>query len=837
MSVVKKSDLPIEAAGPATQTVFKVAVDAPAPDIYSYLAKPGTEVLVGQMVKVPFGWREVLGYVMSTGPDEPGRKFDLKSIKEVIVAEPLFGPDFIKMVEFVSNYYLYPPGLCIKEILPGGLSLKLNVWIGLTQKGFEAGSSLTGPAAEVFEVLAQTYPEPRLFKELLAHKSAAQRLVREGLAELVYRVDGRKSGFAYEWYLSAVPDSQYQGRVGPKEKRLWDLVKGAPPTPLSHFRNILDNPLPQAKSLAAKGLIVMESKERFRDDPNRAINLAIEDVLELTNDQHKALAAIEGALTSGQAGSFLLFGVTGSGKTEVYLRAAQKALEAGRGVLWLAPEIALTMGLEGRLKSRFPNLPISVLHSGLTAGQRHDHWLALSRGVSRLALGARSAVFAPISNLGLVVVDEEHDWAYKQDDGLRYNGRDLAAWRARESEAVLILGSATPSMESYQGTITGRLELLRMDSRPGLSVLPEVVIVDRRSEAKSRQKAIAPELRDSLTQAFQRGEQALMFINRRGTANLPMCLACGQVLKCSHCNLALTLHSKIDGELKSEQEAHTSLGPDSLLVCHGCGYRAKPPAVCPQCDSKLVRYLGVGTESLMKLVEKDFGKKGLRLDTDSTKLKGGLKEILERFAKREADFLVGTQMAAKGHDFSLLTIVGVIEADLGLNVADFRAAERTFQLLSQVSGRAGRRERPGKVYIQTRNPDHYTMTTARDHDYETFFNNEIEIRKELGYPPFARLALIRIIGPEEKSVSHWAEKAAQRARGIIGDTPPEELELFGPAPAPLTKLREKFRYQMMLRSKTSSGRHRVLKQWLPGIRSALPADIYLTVDVDPYNLI
>jgi primosomal protein N' (replication factor Y) len=591
----------------------------------------------------------------------------------------------------------------------------------------------------------------------------------------------------------------------------------------------------------------MERRERFRDDPDRALVVSHQRVERLTPDQEAALSEIGPAVDAGGAKGFLLFGVTGSGKTEVYLRAAERALAAGRGVLWLAPEIALTMGLEGRLKERFPTLPMSVLHSGLTPGQRHDHWLAISRGRSRLAIGARSAVFAPMGDLGLVIVDEEHDWAYKQDDGLRYNGRDLAAWRAREAGAVLILGSATPSLESYHGSRTGRLRLLRMDSRPGQAVLPEVRLLDRRGEPKGGRAAIAPEARSALKETFERGEQALMFINRRGLANFPMCLSCGETLRCPHCDLTLSLHSRggdprasfderEDGGT-SEEGAHAPLGPGHRLICHGCGYRAYPPSECPKCQSRLVRYLGVGTESLKKLVERDFGGKGLRLDTDIARVKGGLKGILESFARGEADFLVGTQMAAKGHDFERLTMVGVVEADLGLNVADFRAAERTFQLLSQVSGRAGRRERPGVVYIQTRVPGHYSMTAARDHDYETFFQNEIAIREELGYPPFARLALVRLAGPVEREVSDAAERAAEAARRLIGEAPPEELELFGPAPAPVSKLRERYRHQMMLRSRTASERHRILRAWIPEARKRLPADVIMTVDVDPYNLL
>ncbi|MDR2442125.1 MAG: primosomal protein N' [Deltaproteobacteria bacterium] len=838
MMPVKKSPS-LSADQDISQTIYKVAVDAPAPDIYDYLPPKGVQVRVGQMVMAPFGGRQLLGYVMSCGPVETGCRYKLKTITKVIVEEPLFGQDFFELVNFISYYYIYPPGLCVKEILPGGLGPKLKPRMALTDKGILEGPQLEGNLAKAYDLLLETHPEPRLLKDLSGLGEVPQRLCKEGLAEKIYHVDNKGAGFAYEFYLAPAPDPDFRGRIGPKEKILWELVKGCPPTPISHYRNLMDNPMPQAKSLAAKGLIVIESREKFRDDPNRALNFPAENIGQLTSSQAASLDKILAAITSKEAKGFLLFGVTGSGKTEVYLRAAQAVLERGQGVLWLAPEIALTMGLEGRLKERFPAETISVLHSRLTAGQRHDHWLALCRGNRKMALGARSAVFAPIQDLGLVIVDEEHDWAYKQDDGLRYNGRDLAAWRAQKSGAVLILGSATPSLESYHRASIGKLELLTMGSRPGRAELPEVIIVDRRDEPKGLKHAIADEVRESLKETFERGEQALMFINRRGTANLPMCLACGEALKCPHCNLSLTLHSKIDGFNKTapEEETHGNLSPDSLLVCHSCGYRAKPPSCCPNCGSYLVRYFGVGTESLIKIVERDFGKKGLRLDTDSTKLKGGLKDILERFAQREADFLVGTQMAAKGHDFSLLTMVGVVEADLGINVPDFRASERTFQLLSQVSGRAGRRERPGKVFIQTRLPEHYAMVSAKNHDFETFYQNEIKIRQDLSNPPFSRLALIRVSGLEEPQVSEWANMAADKARELIEKVGLEYLDLIGPAPSPMTKLREKYRYQMMLRAKTHVLRHKLLNLWLPAIRKLLPGGLVLTVDVDPYSLL
>jgi primosomal protein N' (replication factor Y) len=835
-------------------------------------------IAVGQMVLVPFGSREVVGYVMRLDPLGPGaaRPFRLKAISKVLVPEPLFGPELPDLVDFISWYYIYPPGLSVKEILPGGLSPKIRASYKLTEEGHSEALAQGENGSDAMLRLLECYPGALPVASLESKAKELRVLLKNDWAQVVYDIDDLNAGFSYEWYLAPKTPPAEAPRLGPKEKALYALVKDAPPTPIAHYRQLIDgNLMPQSKSLARKGLITIERRERFRDDPSRALSFPPTNIDCLTEDQIAAVTAINEAIEGKEQKGFLLFGVTGSGKTEVYLRAAEKALGMGQGVLWLAPEIALTLGLECRLKERFPNLVYSILHSALTPGQRHDHWVALRRGESKLALGARSAIFAPMSSLGLIIVDEEHDWAYKQDDGLKYHGRDLAAWRAQKDGAVLVLGSATPSLESYQRSLDGKLELLTLKSRPGLAVLPEVKIVDLREEGKMN-GSLAAQVRVGLRSTFERGEQALIFLNRRGLANLPMCLSCGEVLKCPHCSLSLTLHSNIDrhgskgvfrdgqGEFPEEAQeggvgecqaalpvdsqggqpakrellspAAAKLRPDNLLVCHGCGYRAKPKGICPKCKSPVVRYIGVGTESLALEIEKNFGKKGLRLDTDSARLKGGLKSVLEGFSNGEADFLVGTQMAAKGHDFSNLTMVGVVEADIGLNLADFRAAERTFQLLSQVSGRAGRREMPGTVYIQTRNPRHYAMTTARDHDYEEFFRNESLIRKELGYPPFSRMALIRLSGPELEAVEELAKRAANLGREIIGPRPDRDVEFFGPAPSPMSKLRDKYRQQMMLRADKASERHRFLREWLPVVRKMLPKNMALIVDVDPYNL-
>jgi primosomal protein N' (replication factor Y) len=483
---------------------------------------------------------------------------------------------------------------------------------------------------------------------------------------------------------------------------------------------------------------------------------------------------------------------------------------------------------------------VAVLHSGLSAAQRHDQWRRIRRGLAPVVLGARSAVFAPLENLGLVVVDEEHDPAHKQDDGLRYHGRDLARWRAGQAAAVLVLGSATPSFESYQAALSGRLTLLEMSERPGAAVLPRVTIVDQRAEPARGRRALSPVLGRALAETLARGEQALLFLNRRGLASLPMCLKCGQVMECPHCSRSLTLHGPPQRPEAGEC-GHAALSRGEILVCHACGYRADPPAGCPHCLAPLVRYFGVGTEKLLKIAAEACPQaRGARLDTDSTRRKGDLKNILDGFARGEFNLLVGTQMAAKGHDFPNLTLVGVVDADLGLNLPDFRAAERTFQLLTQVAGRAGRGTAPGTVLIQTLNPRHPVMRAAARHDYRAFFKAEIEARRELGYPPFSRLALIRFSGPEAAAVEAAAEAAAAGGRILgrrLAAESGEELEILGPAPAPLARPREQFLFQILIRGATSEVRRRFLAAWLPEAEKAAPAGLKLTADIDPYHFL
>ncbi|MGL4208076.1 MAG: replication restart helicase PriA, partial [Candidatus Adiutrix sp.] len=642
-----------------SQLIAQVAVSVAAPEVYSYLVPPflAQNLEVGQLVLVPLSRRECFGYVLEISAETSIDPKRLKPIKAIAKLEALFGPSLSRLINFISSYYLYPPGLCAKEILPLGLAPKLEKSIILkTDETLLPPDEIIGATFELWARLKAAHPTPLSINNLEKEGfgGAIKKMLSLGRIMISYQPVDKGPKAAYEWWLGEanLPQSPTP-RLGPKERQLWEMVSGGPPKPLSYFASYIKSPLAQAHTLTAKGLTQLFKKEIFRDDPNRAIFDDKSSAPQPTIEQAQALNHIEQALNTGGHFGFLLFGITGSGKTEVYLKAAQKTLAMGKEVLWLTPEIALTMGLEGLLKNRCGAENLAVLHSGLTAAQRHDQWVRIRRGGATIVLGARSCVFAPLENLGLVVVDEEHDWAYKQDEGLCYNGRDLAMWRAKEAGATLILGSATPSLESYNSALTGRLKLLEMRHRTKDALLPQVEIIDQRQQPSRFRETISPALKKKLGETLARGEQALLFINRRGISNLPMCLACGEVLKCPHCSRSLTLHNSQGGFSNSSEKPNPS-GPENgdssgsplnsqpdgappkTLICHSCGYRADPPNHCPKCLSPLFRYFGVGTEKLLQMAETQFPNvRGGRLDADSVRKRGGLKQIIKAFAAGE----------------------------------------------------------------------------------------------------------------------------------------------------------------------------------------------------------
>jgi primosomal protein N' (replication factor Y) len=559
----------------------------------------------------------------------------------------------------------------------------------------------------------------------------------------------------------------------------------------------------------------------------------------LTAEQSSAYQTILSRIAAGGFETFLLHGVTGSGKTEIYIRAMERMNQLGRRSLVLIPEISLTPQLLDRLNARFPG-KVGALHSGLTGAERWAQWRRIARGDFEVVIGARSAVFAPAPNLGLIIVDEEHDASYKQEEGVRYNARDVAIVRGKLLDCPVILGSATPALESYENCRQGRYRLLKITHRVEQRPLPPIETIDLRRQfdpaafAAARNAVpganrrdltdrplIAAPLAEALVANLRAGHQSLIFINRRGFANFVQCSLCGYVWRCPYCSVTLTLHLK-----------------QNRLSCHHCEYRRPHSVTCPECRNASLGGIGSGTERVEQTLRQLLPQARVaRMDRDTTSKRGSHEQILRRWEKGEFDVLVGTQMVTKGHDVSGVTLVGALLADLSLNLPDFRAAERTFQLLSQVAGRAGRGDNPGRVIVQTYAPDHYALEHLVAHDYEGFFQAESEFRRALNYPPFGRLVNLRLDGPKPAEVEKQAQALAAKLRALQARTPNyrEHVEVLGPAPAPIDKLRNRYRWQLLLRSKQSALLLSFARQAREALRRA--PNVRLHIDVDPYSML
>jgi primosomal protein N' (replication factor Y) len=570
------------------------------------------------------------------------------------------------------------------------------------------------------------------------------------------------------------------------------------------------------RELAEKNIILLKEEEVYRDPFGESLT-EFEIPEKLTDEQAAALDQLLPAVQQQKFNTFLLHGITGSGKTEVYLRAAAATLEQSRSVLVLVPEIALATQLEAHFLSRFGRR-VALMHSGLTPGQRFDQWNRIIKGEASVVIGARSAIFSPLVDPGLIIVDEEHDSSYKQDDGFRYQARDLAVLRGSQCNAVVVLGSATPSSISYHHALQDKYHLLVMEKRISDRSLPDVKVVNMLAmqTVSGRPAVFSNELVKELRKNFENGEQSLIFLNRRGFANFMMCRDCGQPVQCRNCQISLTLHKT-----------------SNKLLCHYCGYTVPSKTVCTNCQSTSLVALGVGTERLQDELAGLFPKARIeRLDRDTCVKRNDYLRILKAVHRGEIDILLGTQMITKGHHFPNVTLVGIVQADTGLGMPDFRAGERTFQLISQVSGRAGRGEKPGRVIVQTFQPEHHSIEMSTRHDYLGMYNREIALRKRLDYPPFARLINLRIEGKEEKDVQAAAKKLGLKAvRLCKKDSLPEVL---GPAPAPLVRLRDKYRYQLLLKGRELDSLHLMVHQLQKDITLFNNAGrVKIAVDIDP----
>jgi primosomal protein N' (replication factor Y) len=582
------------------------------------------------------------------------------------------------------------------------------------------------------------------------------------------------------------------------------------------------------QALVRAGWIAI-TEERAAEPGSGAEEILPSAIPSLNPDQQSVVQELTQALAAQEAGGavpapFLLHGVTGSGKTEVYLRALAQVLETGKSALILVPEIALTPQTVERFRSRFDNVDgmtqgtsgVAILHSHLTESERHREWLRLQRGEARIAIGARSAVFAPLVRLGLIVVDEEHENSYKQEETPRYHARDVAVMRARMEGCPVILGSATPSVESYRNARLGKYRLLELPCRADGQIMPLFRVVDLRLQGKRAKNdgGLSAPLQMGITKRLELAQQTILFLNRRGFSTTMFCQQCGHVCRCPNCSLSLTLHRV-----------------EERLACHLCGYKSKPPSRCPECRDPGIQHTGIGTQRVEETVRRLFPTARIaRMDADTMTRKGSYQEVLGKFRARHIDILIGTQMIAKGLDFPNVTLVGIINADIGLHAPDFRAGERTFQLLTQVAGRAGRGETEGEVIVQTFSPSSPSVQYARHHDFLGFYDQEVTFRETFGHPPFTRLLLLKIRGRSEKKTAASAEAVAR----AFQEAAPSAVEVSSAAPSPLERAHGQYRFHVTLKSVSGALLGKLAREVTASLK--LPEGVILTLDVDPYSL-
>jgi len=722
---------------------------------YSIPAELAGQIDVGSRVQVPFGPRKILG--VGTAVAEESGHANLKPILKVIGAQTLVTAKVLKLARWIGEYYCCAPEIALKSVLPEAVRKEDTGW------------------------------RERLFVRALTVSGEFPKLPK-------------------------------------RQQEVWNLVEERRELPLAELLELTKTTAATVRKLEDRGLVSITSEVSERDPYARETILPTQNIV-LNPAQAQALGEITKAIDAeNPSRTFLLHGVTGSGKTEIYLQALAHALEQGKGAIVLVPEISLTPQTVERFKARFSSgklqTLVAVLHSHLSAGERHDEWHKIRDGRARIVIGARSAIFAPVEPLGLIIVDEEHEHTYKQEEAPRYHARDVAIMRGQMENAVVVLGSATPSMESYANCKKGKFTLLNLPERVDDQKMPHVRVVDMR-QAMFKEKGpplFSPQLKEAITQRLERGEQTILFLNRRGYSTSLMCPKCGYVAECPNCSVSLTYH-------RIEQK----------LSCHICGHNEKVPLVCPEpkCKNPAIRFAGTGTQKVEEVLAKLFPKARVkRMDADTMKRKDDYRQVLGDFRAGKLDILVGTQMIAKGLHFPNVTLVGIIYADSALHQPDFRAGERTFQLLTQVAGRAGRGDVEGEVFVQAFTPFHPAIQFARRHDFVGFYEQEIEFREQLKYPPASRVALLTLKGRSEEKVKFSADHLKRALEKKLKSL--KDLVIAGPAPAPLLRAENFYRYQIMLRTRAMSALSRELAVIVQSL--TLPDDVTLAVDIDPVSL-
>lgn len=812
----------------------EVALPLPPRRTFTYAVPADMAPLIqlGARVLVPFGKRQLTGYAVALyeqlEPDLGIDESDVKSVSELIDRSPLINDEIITLTKWAADYYAASWGEMLKATLPAGINSAVEQVVAITDSGREEllrRINLKPVRAQILKRLASVTELSRREIEREFGQSAAGRALRELLGVSQIAVAERavaekvrpKRRKAVRLSPPGAEVAEAKPLTDPQQRIIESLKKADGEMMFTELLETAATGGSSVNTLAKRGVVEVFTQEVLRD-PFAGSSSTVFSEIVLNADQAFVLSEIEKALHDGGYGGFLLHGVTGSGKTEVYIRSMRKALDMGRSALMLVPEIALTPIFSRRLRSVF-GTDVAILHSNLSAGERFDEWRRIRSGSARVVIGTRSAVFAPLDNIGLLIVDEEHDASYRQHDSPFYNARDVSVMRANFGGAVVVLGSATPSLETYHNAQSGKYRYLRLENRIGNRPLARAELIDMREVFKQAGKdvVLSPQLVSAIEATHAKGEQSIILLNRRGFSQFVLCRTCGERLRCKNCDITLTYHRH-----------------DTKLVCHYCGFTAITPRKCPFCESEFLYFIGQGTEQVEDILRNRFPQLNItRIDRDTMAKRGQLTKALLAFDAGETDMLVGTQMLAKGHDFHNVTLVGVISVDIGLGLPDFRSAERTFQILTQVAGRAGRGDLPGRVLIQTYYPEHYALRHASEQNYESFYKEEVRFRSQLSYPPFVVLASILVKNKDED--------AALRNANIVKNAldaanPDKACRILGVAPASLARLKNEYRMQILIKSTSRKKLRETLEMGLH-LAEEKGADLRnVYTEIDPVNL-
>ncbi|EAE5904290.1 primosomal protein N' [Listeria monocytogenes] len=793
--------------------IAKVIVDVPAMQVdrpFDYYIPEDLEELIrpGMRVSVPFGNRKIQGFVIALGETEENPK--LKGIDGVMDLAPVLNEELMELGDWLAEDTLSFRVSAYQAMLPAALRAKYEKYfLRLDEENEELEQLFEG-----YETLDWKVAEARgLLKQI-------GKWVREGSVEVVYQVKNKitskkvrvvnclKSPHQLAEIIEDMPkNAKAQSRV----LAFFQAFEGNEIT-AAELKKQAETTDATIKKLVDLGLLSIQEKIVSRD-PYENHQFEKSESLQLLPDQQTACEKI---IAATDQETFLIHGVTGSGKTEIYLQTIEAKLKEGKEAIVLVPEISLTPQMVERFKSRFGS-EVAVLHSALSSGEKYDEWRKIERKEARVVVGARSAVFAPFENLGIIIIDEEHEASYKQEDNPRYHARDVAIWRATKYQCPVVLGSATPSLESFARAKKGVYTLIELPSRVNDRAMPEVSVVDMREELRKENRTeFSTELLEKIKDRIAKKEQTVLMLNRRGYSSFVMCRDCGYVVECPNCDISLTYHQS-----------------SNQMKCHYCGHEERVPQKCPSCEGEHIRYFGTGTqkveESLTKLIPEA---RVIRMDVDTTRTKGAHEKLLKSFRNHEADILLGTQMIAKGLDFPDITLVGVLNADTMLHLPDFRASERTFQLLTQVSGRAGRHDRTGEVIVQSYNPEHYSIEFAKKHDFIGFYNHEMQLRKMGSYPPFYYLTMINVSDENEMKAIRTIQEMAQFLRGKLGP----DAVILGPVPSTITRIKNKYRYQCIIKYKIEPNLKKELKTLITHYQKDQQKGLTITIDVQPYVL-